>query len=110
MVIERDTDSEESSSEEDIEDGVVQEPEPESESEEEEEEEVKVEGVEEKVVEEVSSLKKKGKQPITISLKKVCKVRLLFPNIWCFRDFRCSLFSVEMYWFGFIYYGLFAGL
>nr|GLL42946.1 protein DAMAGED DNA-BINDING 2 isoform X1 [Ipomoea trifida] len=72
VVIERDTDSEESSSEEeDVENGSVQESE--SESEEEEVEEVKVEGVEEKV-EDVSSLKKTGKQPITISLKKVCKV------------------------------------
>lgn len=66
VVIERDTDSEESSSDEDeVEDVVV-------ESEEEEEVEEVKNG--ESVEEEPPALKKREKVPITISLKKVCKV------------------------------------
>ncbi|KAI4306610.1 hypothetical protein L6164_029871 [Bauhinia variegata] len=66
VVIERDTDSEESSSDEEEEDEAV-----------EEEEEEEEERVESKVTEETqvgSDAKRKGKAPITISLKKVCKV------------------------------------
>lgn len=59
VVIERDTDSEQSSSEEEEEEEEVEEP------------EVLVESENEEKVEEA---KKKGKAPITISLKKVCKV------------------------------------
>jgi hypothetical protein len=65
VVIERDEDSEPSSSEEEEED--------QEEEEEEEEEAVKSENGERK--EEALDEKKKGKAPITISLKKVCKVK-----------------------------------
>ncbi|KAH7838162.1 hypothetical protein Vadar_022771 [Vaccinium darrowii] len=66
VVIERDTDSEESSSDEDeVEDVVV-----------ESEEEAEVEEIQngESVEEEPPAVKKREKVPITISLKKVCKV------------------------------------
>lgn len=62
MVIERDTESEESSSED------------EAVEEEEEQEEANVVVPEETIEAEASELKKKGKTPITITLKKVCKV------------------------------------
>ncbi|GKV26200.1 hypothetical protein SLEP1_g35543 [Rubroshorea leprosula] len=67
VLIERDTDSERSSSDEE-EEG---EEEPQSE---EEEEETVLESENRKANEEASDAKKKGKAPITISLKKVCKV------------------------------------
>lgn len=80
VVIERDTDSEESSSSEEIDDGdddaVDQEEESDEEEEEEEKEVVKSDkskGNEEKAKEEIVS----KKAPITISLKKVCKVSYL---------------------------------
>ncbi|XP_016432567.1 protein DAMAGED DNA-BINDING 2 [Nicotiana tabacum] len=62
VVIERDTESEESSSED------------EAVEEEEEQEEANVVVPEETIEAEASELKKKGKTPITITLKKVCKV------------------------------------
>lgn len=65
VVIERDTDTEQSSSEDEEED---QEEGPLSES-----EEVTENGREEKIEEDLDA-KRKGKAPITISLKKVCKV------------------------------------
>jgi DNA damage-binding protein 2 len=72
VLIERDTDSEQSSSSDD-EDELEEEDEgPPSESEPEEEDSTK-NGYEERIEEDLS-LKKKGKAPITISLKKVCKV------------------------------------
>lgn len=72
MLIERDTDSEQSSSSDD-EDELEEEDEgPPSEPEPEEEDSTK-NGYEERIEEDLS-LKKKGKAPITISLKKVCKV------------------------------------
>ncbi|GLT81707.1 hypothetical protein SLE2022_001430 [Rubroshorea leprosula] len=73
VLIERDTDSERSSSDEE-EEG---EEEPQSEEEDdgdEEEEETVLESENRKANEEASDAKKKGKAPITISLKKVCKV------------------------------------
>ncbi|CAK9164213.1 unnamed protein product [Ilex paraguariensis] len=66
VVIERDADSEESSSEEEVEDDDVQT--------EEEEEEVAEEPENVVKVEVVSGSKKRERAPITISLKKVCKV------------------------------------
>lgn len=66
VVIERDTDTEQSSSEDEEED---REEGPFSES----EEEVTENGCEEKIEEDLDA-KRKGKAPITISLKKVCKV------------------------------------
>ncbi|PSS09485.1 Protein DAMAGED DNA-BINDING like [Actinidia chinensis var. chinensis] len=66
VVIERDTDSEESSSDD--------EPEDEEGSDAKAIEEVDEDEVVERVVEEVSAAKKRDKAPITISLKKVCKV------------------------------------
>lgn len=66
VVIERDTDTEQSSSEDEEED---QEEGPLSES----EEEVTENGREEKIEEDLDA-KRIGKAPITISLKKVCKV------------------------------------
>ncbi|KAM4083020.1 hypothetical protein ACB094_08G025200 [Castanea mollissima] len=69
VVIERDTDSEPSSSDEEEE-----EEEEEVEEEVEEEEEKVVENKNEERMEEPLEAKKKGKTPITISLKKVCKV------------------------------------
>jgi DNA damage-binding protein 2 len=72
VLIERDTDSEQSSSSDD-EDELEEEDEgPPSEPEPEEEDSTK-NGYEERIEEDLS-LKKKGKAPITISLKKVCKV------------------------------------
>ena len=72
VLIERDTDSEQSSSSDD-EDELEEEDEgPPSESEPEEEDSTK-NGYGERIEEDLS-LKKKGKAPITISLKKVCKV------------------------------------
>lgn len=78
VVIERDTDSEESSSSEEIDDGDDDAVDQEEESDEEEEEEEvvksdKSKGNEEKAKEEIVS----KKAPITISLKKVCKVSYL---------------------------------
>ncbi|KAJ9543797.1 hypothetical protein OSB04_023504 [Centaurea solstitialis] len=70
VVIERDTDTEESSDEEEVEDDVAELNDPEEEEELEEEEEVEKEEVKGK--EAIND--KKGKSPITISLKKVCKV------------------------------------
>ena len=70
MVIERDTDSESSSSDEEEEDH----------EEVEEEEEGKVlDNKNEERMEESLEAKKKGKTPITISLKKVCKVKEALP-------------------------------
>ena len=67
VVIERDTDSEPSSSDEEEEDH-------------EEEEEGKVlDKKNEERMEESLEAKKKGKTPITISLKKVCKVKEALP-------------------------------
>ncbi|XP_057512577.1 protein DAMAGED DNA-BINDING 2-like isoform X2 [Actinidia eriantha] len=66
VVIERDTDSEESSSDD--------EPEDEDGSDAKAMEEVDEDEVVERVVEEFSAAKKREKAPITISLKKVCKV------------------------------------
>ena len=72
MVIERDTDSESSSSDEEEEDH--------EEEEEEEEEEGKVlDNKNEERMEQSLEAKKKGKTPITISLKKVCKVKEALP-------------------------------
>ena len=72
VVIERDTDSEPSSSDEEEEDH--------EEEEEEEEEEGKVlDNKNEERMEESLEAKKKGKTPITISLKKVCKVKEPLP-------------------------------
>jgi DNA damage-binding protein 2 len=74
VLIERDTDSEQSSSSDDEDEleeedeGPPSEPEPEP-----EEEDSTKNGYEERIEEDLS-LKKKGKAPITISLKKVCKV------------------------------------
>jgi DNA damage-binding protein 2 len=65
VVIEKDSDSEPSSSEEEEED---------QEEEDEEEEEVVESEIRERK-EEALDEKKKGKAPITISLKKVCKVK-----------------------------------
>ena len=74
MVIERDTDFEPSSSDEEEEDHE------EVEEEEEEEEEGKVlDYKNEERMEESLEAKKKGKTPITISLKKVCKVKEALP-------------------------------
>lgn len=68
VVIERETDTEESSEEEQEEDDV-------EEVSEEEEEEEESETDNGKTIEETAEAdKKKGKAPITISLKKVCKV------------------------------------
>ena len=73
VVIERDTDSESSSSDEEEEDH-------EEVEEEEEEEEGKVlDNKNEERMEESLEAKKKGKTPITISLKKVCKVKEALP-------------------------------
>ena len=73
VVIERDTDSEPSSSDE-------EEEEDHEEEEEEEEEEGKVlDNKNEERMEESLEAKKKGKTPITISLKKVCKVKEALP-------------------------------
>ena len=73
VVIERDTDSEPSSSDEEEEDH-------EEVEEEEEEEEGKVlDNKNEERMEESLEAKKKGKTPITISLKKVCKVKEALP-------------------------------
>ena len=70
VVIERDTDSESSSSDEEEEDH----------EEVEEEEEGKVlDNKNEERMEESLEAKKKGKTPITISLKKVCKVKEALP-------------------------------
>ena len=70
MVIERDTDSESSSSDEEEEDH----------EEVEEEEEGKVlDNKNEERMEQSLEAKKKGKTPITISLKKVCKVKEALP-------------------------------
>ena len=74
VVIERDADSEESSSEEEVEDDDVQ---TEEEEVEEEEEEVAEEPENVVKIEVVSGSKKRERAPITISLKKVCKVRLI---------------------------------
>ena len=72
VVIERDTDSEPSSSDEEEEDH--------EEEEEEEEEEGKVlDNKNEERMEQSLEAKKKGKTPITISLKKVCKVKEALP-------------------------------
>ena len=72
VVIERDTDSEPSSSDEEEEED--------HEEEEEEEEEGKVlDNKNEERMEESLEAKKKGKTPITISLKKVCKVKEALP-------------------------------
>lgn len=74
VLIERDTDSEQSSSSDD-EDELEEEDEgPPSESEPEPEEEDSTKNGYGERIEEDLSLKKKGKAPITISLKKVCKV------------------------------------
>ena len=74
VVIERDTDSEPSSSDEEEEDHE------EVEEEEEEEEEGKVlDKKNEERMEQSLEAKKKGKTPITISLKKVCKVKEALP-------------------------------
>ena len=71
VVIERDTDSEPSSSDEEEED---------HEEEEEEEDEGKVlDNKNEERMEQSLEAKKKGKTPITISLKKVCKVKEALP-------------------------------
>ena len=73
VVIERDTDSEPSSSDEEEEDH-------EEVEEEEEEEEGKVlDNKNEERMEQSLEAKKKGKTPITISLKKVCKVKEALP-------------------------------
>ena len=73
MAIERDTDSEPSSSDEEEEDH-------EEVEEEEEEEEGKVlDNKNEERMEQSLEAKKKGKTPITISLKKVCKVKEALP-------------------------------
>ena len=70
VVIERDTDSEPSSSDEEEEDH----------EEVEEEEEGKVlDNKNEERMEQSLEAKKKGKTPITISLKKVCKVKEALP-------------------------------
>ena len=75
VVIERDTDSEPSSSDEEEEDHEEVE-----EEEEEEEEEGKVlDNKNEERMEQSLEAKKKGKTPITISLKKVCKVKEALP-------------------------------
>lgn len=71
VVIERDTDSESSSSDEEEEDH--------EEVEEEEEEGKVLDNKNEERMEESLEAKKKGKTPITISLKKVCKVKEALP-------------------------------
>ena len=77
VVIERDTDTEESSDEEEeeVEDDVV--------SEEEEEEEVKAVKGKEDGGTCAAINDKKGKAPITISLKKVCKVKNELDDVLC---------------------------
>lgn len=70
VVIERDTDSEPSSSDEEEE---------EEEDDHEEEEKVVENKNEERKMEDSLDAKKKGKTPITISLKKVCKVKEALP-------------------------------
>lgn len=82
VVIERDTDSEQSSSEEE-----------EEEEEELEEPEVLVESENEEKVEEA---KKKGKAPITISLKKVCKVKPLSISFSIFKCFIIGFLSFSV--------------
>jgi DNA damage-binding protein 2 len=69
VFIERETDSEPSSSDEEEEEEEVEE--------EEEEKVVENKNVDEERMEESLEAKKKGKAPITISLKKVCKVKRL---------------------------------
>lgn len=71
VVIERDSDTEESSSEEEVED-------------EEDEEDEQVEDEDAKIEEKTQvgfSENNKGKAPITISLKKVCKVCTFFLSL-----------------------------
>lgn len=90
VVIERDTDTEQSSSEDEEED---REEGPFSES----EEEVTENGREEKIEEDLDA-KRKGKAPITISLKKVCKVSPFKKKT----EFLFSYFySNYMFWWGF---------
>ena len=76
MIIDKDTDSEQSSSEEEEEEVEEEEEEEEVEDEDEDEEEEKVSERNNGKAAKEESLepKKKGKTPICISLKKVCKV------------------------------------
>lgn len=75
VVIERDADSEESSSDDDDDEG---EDGPEPETSEEEGEELPESGNGDKKEDALADAKAKRKAPITISLKKVCKVSPLF--------------------------------
>ena len=95
VVIERDTDSESSSSDEEEEDH----------EEVEEEEEGKVlDNKNEERMEESLEAKKKGKTPITISLKKVCKVKALpLP----YRVFRNPTFFFLVFLFFFFFFFVF---
>lgn len=86
VVIERETDSEQSSSEED-------------EADVEQEEEEALESENEGKVKEALDEKKKGKAPITISLKKVCKVR----------SFNIFYFRIGFWGFGFVLIFFFGG-
>ncbi|CAI0392966.1 unnamed protein product [Linum tenue] len=74
VVIERDSESEQSSSSSDDDDDNGEEPLSDSEGEEVVAAAAAGSGKEEKMEEEDAAVKKKGKAPITISLKKVCKV------------------------------------
>lgn len=95
VVIERDTDSEPSSSDEE------EEEEDYKEVEEEEEEGKVVDNKNAERMEESLEAKKKGKTPITISLKKVCKVEETLPLT--YRVFRNPTF----FFFGFCFCVLF---
>ena len=79
VVIGRDSDSEESLSDEE-EEFVEEEDDEEVEEVEEEEEDEEVETKDEEKTQEGLSEDNKGKAPITISLKKVCKVRIFLSH------------------------------